>query len=232
MTSWSTFLRAEWDRVAGWALIALAAVAIFLAYRGVADATLVAQQLSYIASGGLGGLLLGAVGVGLLVSADVHDEWRKLDRIAELLGDADGDSGDASVSTERGGVTIAAAVGTVLAAALVLLGWSRAADAVTYEGALSGVGWSATGTSIAVALVAGCLVLTRGRLATRKATVLARIEVTPAPMPDTSGKVAVPRSGRRYHRPDCAVVASVPTRLVSQRRVRAGLEPCGLCHPE
>jgi hypothetical protein len=37
----------------------------------------------------VGGLVLVAVGVGLLVSADLHDEWRKLDRIeAAIRGDA------------------------------------------------------------------------------------------------------------------------------------------------
>jgi hypothetical protein len=42
-----------------------------------------------LASGGLGGLFLVAVGVMLRLQADLHDEWRKLDRIeAALRGEA------------------------------------------------------------------------------------------------------------------------------------------------
>ena len=47
------------------------------------------RQLAYIISGGVGGLILVAVGVTLLISADLHDEWRKLDRIeAAMRGEA------------------------------------------------------------------------------------------------------------------------------------------------
>jgi hypothetical protein len=84
-----TLLRAEWDRVLGIFLILAGAVALFFGYQGVADSLFVGQQLAYVVSGGLGGLFLATVGVGLLVSADLHDEWRKLDRIegAILAGD-------------------------------------------------------------------------------------------------------------------------------------------------
>ena len=89
MNGWMTMLRAEWDRVAGWVLVLIGAVAVVLAFLGVADSPYVSDQLAYLASGGVGGLVLVAVGVGLLISADLHDEWRKLDRIeAAIRGDA------------------------------------------------------------------------------------------------------------------------------------------------
>jgi uncharacterized membrane protein len=80
-----TWLRAEWDRVLGFTLIALGAVLLVLGYLGVSDSPYVAEQLSYIASGGLGGLFLLGAGATLLILADLHDEWRKLDRVEAML---------------------------------------------------------------------------------------------------------------------------------------------------
>jgi hypothetical protein len=80
-----TWLRAEWDRVLGFTLIALGAVLLVIGYLGVSDSPYVAEQLSYIASGGLGGLFLLGAGATLLILADLHDEWRKLDRVEAIL---------------------------------------------------------------------------------------------------------------------------------------------------
>ncbi|HKN92203.1 MAG TPA: hypothetical protein VJ622_18215 [Acidimicrobiia bacterium] len=83
------WLRSEWDRVAGFALVGLGAVLLLFGYLGVKDSPFVAEQLAYIASGGLGGIFCLGIGVGLLLSADLHDEWRKLDRIeAAMRGEA------------------------------------------------------------------------------------------------------------------------------------------------
>ena len=87
--NWGTWLRAEWDRVAGFGLIGLGALFVLLGYLGVRNTPFVAEQMAYMASGGIGGLFCLGFGVGLLLSADFHDEWRKLDRLeAELRGDA------------------------------------------------------------------------------------------------------------------------------------------------
>lgn len=80
-----TWLRAEWDRVLGFTLIAVGAVLLVLGYIGVSDSPYVAEQLAYIASGGLGGLFLLGAGATLLILADLHDEWRKLDRVEAIL---------------------------------------------------------------------------------------------------------------------------------------------------
>ncbi len=86
---WITWLRAEWDRVAGFSLVGLGALFILFGYLGVRETPFVAEQMAYIASGGIGGLFCLGFGVGLLLTADLHDEWRKLDRLeAELRGDA------------------------------------------------------------------------------------------------------------------------------------------------
>ena len=80
-----TWLRSEWDRVLGFGLIALGAILLVLGYLGVSNSPYVAEQLSYITSGGLGGLFRLGAGATLLILADLHDEWRKLDRVEAML---------------------------------------------------------------------------------------------------------------------------------------------------
>lgn len=79
------WVRAEWDRVAGFALIVLGALALLFGYLGVRHSPYVAEELAFIISGGLGGLFLLGLGGIFLISADLRDEWRKLDRIEALL---------------------------------------------------------------------------------------------------------------------------------------------------
>ena len=80
-----TWLRAEWDRVAGYTLIGLGALCLLLGYLGVSDSPYVAEGLSYVMSGGIGGLFLLGAGATLLITADLHDGWRKLDRVEQAL---------------------------------------------------------------------------------------------------------------------------------------------------
>ena len=98
-----TWLRAEWDRVAGFSLIGIGALLLVLGYHGVSQSPYVAEQLSYIASGGLGGLFCLGIGATLLISADLHDEWRKLDRLeAAVRGEAETNA-PAPTPNESGG---------------------------------------------------------------------------------------------------------------------------------
>lgn len=80
-----TWLRAQRDRLAGWACIALGAVMVISAWFSISGTTVVSAQLTYLASGGIGGLFFLGGGFGLLVRADLHDEWRKLDRLEGAL---------------------------------------------------------------------------------------------------------------------------------------------------
>ncbi|MGH8990523.1 MAG: hypothetical protein ACRDZ7_03230 [Acidimicrobiia bacterium] len=80
-----SWLRAEWDRVAGFGMIALGAILLVFGYAGVSGSPYVAEALSYIMSGGIGGLFCLGAGATLLISADIHDEWRKLDRVEDAL---------------------------------------------------------------------------------------------------------------------------------------------------
>lgn len=79
------WILANWDRVAAIICIALGAVALFLGWHGTSHTAYPAQQIPYVISGGIGGALLIALGAALLISADLRDEWRKLDRIERIL---------------------------------------------------------------------------------------------------------------------------------------------------
>jgi hypothetical protein len=74
-------LRVQWDRVLAGAALLLGVVLLVLGWRGVADHALTAQQLPYVVSGGLGAVFVLAVGATLWISADLRDEWRKLDAL-------------------------------------------------------------------------------------------------------------------------------------------------------
>ena len=80
-----TWLKAQWDRVAGAGAVLIGAVAILLGYRGVADTPFPAEQIPYVISGAVVGIALIGIGLTSWLSADMRDEWRKLDRIEQLL---------------------------------------------------------------------------------------------------------------------------------------------------
>ena len=81
----SVWLRAQWDRVGAWLLIVGGLLALLLGWLGVSGTAYPAEQLPYIVSGGLFGIALIAIGVQFWLSADLRDEWRKLDRLQALL---------------------------------------------------------------------------------------------------------------------------------------------------
>jgi hypothetical protein len=78
-------LRTRWRAVAGWTLVGLGALFVILGWIGVSGEPEVARQLSYLASGGVGGLVAAVVGVGLLISEDLRTERRRLGRIEAVL---------------------------------------------------------------------------------------------------------------------------------------------------
>jgi hypothetical protein len=88
------WVRAEWDRVAACGVVLMGAIALFLGYQGISGSAYVSEQLAYLISGGIGGLFLLGVGATLFLSADLHDEWRKLDDLeAAIRGSRESDSG-------------------------------------------------------------------------------------------------------------------------------------------
>ncbi len=65
----------------GWGLLVASVVLLAVGWYGVSGTSSVARQLSYLVSGGLGGLLAGIVGIGLLVSNDVRRDRERIGRL-------------------------------------------------------------------------------------------------------------------------------------------------------
>ena len=71
------WLRAQWDRIAGVALIAAGGLLLVIGYWGVSGSPFVAEQLSYVISGGMD--------VGKLRSqTGSHDGGRSLEEITPI----------------------------------------------------------------------------------------------------------------------------------------------------
>ncbi|MCW2616087.1 MAG: hypothetical protein JWN08_3081 [Frankiales bacterium] len=92
-------LKAQWDRATAIGCTVLGALLLLIGWIGVSGSPLLAEQAPYILSGGVGGVFMLGVGATLWISADLRDEWRKLDRIEQALLDGtlrfvDGDSAD------------------------------------------------------------------------------------------------------------------------------------------
>jgi hypothetical protein len=85
VNDFTRFLRAEWDRVAGYACLLAGAVALVFGFAGVRNAADVVDEISYLVTGGIGAVFLLGVGATLLLSADLHDDFRKLHRVEEKL---------------------------------------------------------------------------------------------------------------------------------------------------
>ncbi|MFN2537894.1 MAG: hypothetical protein ABR549_07030 [Mycobacteriales bacterium] len=87
--------RVHADRLAAGAVGAFGFLVLFLGYRGTSGTGLIAQQLSYILSGGIFGLMLVAVSAVLWLSADLRDQWRELYELRETLERQQGHRSDA-----------------------------------------------------------------------------------------------------------------------------------------
>jgi hypothetical protein len=81
----AALIRTQWDRAGAVALVAVGLLALLLGWIGMSGAVLTYEQLPYILSGGLFGLSLIMVGTGLWLSADLRDEWRRIDRLEDTL---------------------------------------------------------------------------------------------------------------------------------------------------
>jgi hypothetical protein len=80
-----TWLRCQWDRVGAWVAIGGGLLALLLGWLGVTRTVYPAEQIPYIVSGGLLGIVLVGIGTTMWLSADLRDEWRKLDDIDQRL---------------------------------------------------------------------------------------------------------------------------------------------------
>lgn len=80
-----SLIRANVDRAVALALVVLGVIVVVIGWLGVSRTGLAAEQIPYLVSGGIGGIILVIVGCTVWVSADLHDEWRRLDAIENHL---------------------------------------------------------------------------------------------------------------------------------------------------
>jgi hypothetical protein len=85
MKNLAALIRTQWDRAGALALVIVGLLALLAGWIGMSGAVLTYEQLPYILSGGLFGLSLIMVGTGLWLSADIRDEWRRIDRLEDRL---------------------------------------------------------------------------------------------------------------------------------------------------
>lgn len=80
-----TRARTQWDRLLAITFSAIGLIVLIVGWFGVSGTAYTAEQLPYVVGNGLGGLFCLGVSAVLWLSADLHDEWRKLDRIEQAL---------------------------------------------------------------------------------------------------------------------------------------------------
>ena len=74
-------IKQQWDRALAMVAAAVGVVSLVLGWIGVSGVALVTQQIPYLVSGAVVGLLAFGVASTLWISADLRDEWAKLDDI-------------------------------------------------------------------------------------------------------------------------------------------------------
>lgn len=77
--------RLHWDRLGAVVAVLVGLVSITIGWFGVSGHALVTEQLPYLASNAVFGVFALGVGGTLWLSADIRDEWARLEQIGESL---------------------------------------------------------------------------------------------------------------------------------------------------
>ncbi len=80
-------IKQQWDRVLALLAAAIGALSLVLGWVDVSGVSLVTQQIPYLISGAVGGLVAFGVASTLWISAELRDEWAKLDDIYRAVTD-------------------------------------------------------------------------------------------------------------------------------------------------
>ena len=80
-------IKQQWDRVLALLAAAIGALSLAFGWVGVSGVSLVTQQIPYLMSGAAVGLVAFGVASTLWISADLRDEWAKLDDIYRAVTD-------------------------------------------------------------------------------------------------------------------------------------------------
>ena len=85
------WLKNEWDRAAAVVAALVGLAAMGAGWVGVSGVSLQSEQIPYLVSGALVGLFALGIAATLWLSAELHDQWRKLDDIHRTLSAHDDD---------------------------------------------------------------------------------------------------------------------------------------------
>ena len=101
-------IKQQWDRALALLAAAVGALALVLGWVGVSGVALVTQQIPYLISGAVVGLVAFGVASTLWISADLRDEWAKLNDIYVAVADhtAAADEGAAAVDLTQERATV------------------------------------------------------------------------------------------------------------------------------
>ena len=81
----AALLKLFWDRAAAVTCLVVAIVVLVSGWVSLSAESEAGDQIPYIMSGGIGGLFILWIGTTLWLSADLRDEWRKLDALDESV---------------------------------------------------------------------------------------------------------------------------------------------------
>jgi len=71
--------------VIGWVLLGIAALVILIGWIGVSGTPVVAKQIPYVVSGGIGGVLLAVLGAYFLGTEELRKDSGRLDRLEQMV---------------------------------------------------------------------------------------------------------------------------------------------------
>jgi len=236
-------LPSSWDWIAGYALLGIAGVLLIVTAAAVSGSRFISDQLSYIVSGGLGGLILLGLGAVLLVTAGLSDEWRKLDRIEAALRSPTTETAaptDASALV-RGARTVAT-LGMVVAVAFLVPAWFTVSGHADPKPGLGAATWAVVGLVIGGLVAALATMRVQRRIQARKrrlfgpwAQAIAEHSdagVTELRPHTVDGGVLIAPGLTRFHLPGCPAVQGIEARPVDLRSIPSALEPCDLCEAD
>jgi hypothetical protein len=90
-------LKQQWDRLLAVVGTGVGVAALVLGWLGVSSKSLITEQVPYLASGAVGGLFALGAAATLWLSADLRDEFAKLDDIYSWLRGGEGESQEPAV---------------------------------------------------------------------------------------------------------------------------------------
>ena len=239
-----TWQWAQRQRAVGFALIGAGATAVAVGWVSVSGASTPQEQLSYLVSAGLSGLLCLGIGLTLLLDAGLRDAARMVAELADVS-----PLSACPPQTENGfagGGIVPIVVAGGVAAVLVGLGWNQAAGAPDEGSAVPGLTIGLAGLLVGAVAAAARLLALRATVARHRAAVVGPLAARYRPAPVTvdlaAGPATVTSSAAsdpatvivasgltRFHRAGCPTLHDVDTTVVSRNDLAADLRPCQIC---